>query len=139
MTPILKTKLVLAAAPSIAADAEPLNASWWARQNLLSPAVSERAWDAALQSLGINPKVAKRRRDFSSYAVAFEAACAGQGVLLAALPFVQRDFDAKRLTRLTPTTLSPPIGYSIVMTDELAAARRGRSLRQALLKQVRTR
>jgi len=137
LTPILKTKLVLAAAPSIVAGADPLNASWWSTQNLLSPSVSEPAWEQVLRSLDINPKVAKRRRGFSSYAVALEAACAGQGVLLAALPFVQRDFDAKRLARLTQVAVSPLIGYSIVMTSELAATARGRSLRQALLKQVR--
>jgi len=137
LTPILKTMLVLAAAPSIGAGANPLNASWWSTQNLLSPTVSELAWEQVLRSLDINPKVAKRRRGFSSYAVALEAACAGHGILLAALPFVQRDFDAKRLVRLTQITLSPSIGYSIVMTNELAATGRGRSLRQALLKRVR--
>jgi LysR family glycine cleavage system transcriptional activator len=137
LTPILKTKLVLAAAPAIVAKADPLNASWWSTQNLLSPTVSELAWERILGSLNINPKVAKHRRSFSSYAVALEAACAGQGILLAALPFVQRDFDAKRLARLTQVTLSPLIGYSIVMTHELAATARGKSLRQALLKQVR--
>ena len=139
LTPILKTKLVLAAAPSVVADADPLNASWWSTQNLLSPTVSELAWEQVLRSLDINPKVAKRRRGFSSYAVALEAACAGHGILLAALPFVQRDFEAKRLARLTQITLSPSIGYSIVMTNELAATGRGRSLRLALLKRVRAR
>jgi LysR family glycine cleavage system transcriptional activator len=137
LTPILKTKLVLAAAPSIVAGADPLNPSWWTMQNLLSPTVSELAWDRILRSLEIDPKVAKRRRSFSSYAAALEAACAGHGILLAALPFVRREFDAKRLARLTQITLSPSIGYSIVLTSELAATRRGRSLRQALLKQVR--
>ena len=136
LTPILKTKLVLAAAPFVVAGADPLNASWWSRQNLLSPTVSQLAWEHVLRALDIDPKVAKRR-GFSSYAVALEAACAGHGILLAALPFVQRDFDAKRLARLTQITLSPSIGYSIVMTNELAATGRGRSLRQALLKQVR--
>jgi len=139
LTPILKTKLVLAAAPSVVADADPLNASWWSTQNLLSPTVSELAWEQVLRLLDINPKVAKRRRGFSSYAVALEAACAGHGILLAALPFVQRDFEAKRLARLTQITLSPSIGYSIVMTNELAATGRGRSLRLALLKRVRAR
>jgi LysR family glycine cleavage system transcriptional activator len=139
LTPIMKPKLVLAAAPSVAAGADPLNASWWSKQNLLSPSVSEQAWEQVLRSLDINPKVAKRRRGFTSYAVALEAACAGHGIILAALPFAQRDFDAKRLARLTQNTSSPSIGYSIVMTNELAATKRGRSLRQALLKQVRAR
>jgi len=137
LTPILKTKLVLAAAPSVAAGADPLDAAWWSTQNLLSPTVSELAWERVLRSLNVNPKVAKRRRSFSSYAAALEAACGGHGIILAALPFVQRDFDAKRLARLTQITLSPSIGYSIVLTNELAATRRGRFLKQALLKQVR--
>jgi LysR family glycine cleavage system transcriptional activator len=137
LTPILKTKLVLAAAPSVVAGADPLDASWWSTQNLLSPTVSELAWERVLRSLNVNPKVAKRRRSFSSYAAALEAACGGHGIILAALPLVQRDFDAKRLARLTQITLSPSIGYSIVLTNELAATRRGRSLQQALLKQLR--
>ena len=35
LTPILKTKLVLAAAPSVVAGADPLNESWWSTQSLL--------------------------------------------------------------------------------------------------------
>lgn len=138
LTPILKTKLVVAAAPSVAARADPMSAAWWSTQNLLSPTVSELAWEQVLRSLDINPKVAKHHRSFSSYSAALEAACAGQGIFLAALPFVQRDFDAKRLVRLTQIALSPSIGYSIAMTNELAATVRGRSLRQTLLKQAGT-
>lgn len=86
LTPILKTKLVLAAAPSVVADADPLNATWWSTQNLLSPTVSELAWEQVLRSLDIDPKVAKRRRSFSSYAVALEAACAGHGIFWPRFP-----------------------------------------------------
>ena len=77
-----------------------------------------------------------RRRRFSSYAAALDAASAGHGVMLAALPIAETEFQAGRLARLSNIQLSSPIGYSLVMRSELARTRRGRLLRQRLLKEV---
>lgn len=137
MTPVLAVRLVLAATPSVVADARPFDAAWWSQQNLLSPSVSEPAWTKAWHALGLGAKVTTRHRRFSSYAAALEAACAGQGILLAALPFVEREFGAGRLARLSRVRIASPVGYSVVMRTELAASRRGLALRQRLLSAVR--
>jgi DNA-binding transcriptional LysR family regulator len=135
-TPLLSVKLVLAATPSKVADARPVDASWWSKQNLLSPSVSEVAWSKAWQALGLGATVTTRHRRFSSYAAALEAACAGQGILLAALPFVEREFAAGRLAKLSRVRIASPVGYSMVMRTDLAASRRGRALKQKILAAV---
>lgn len=137
LTPVLAVKLVLAAAPAIIAGAQVLEAAWWSKQNLLTPSVSEPSWEKAWLALGLGGKVTPRHRRFSSYAAALEAACAGQGILLAALPFVETEFGSGRLARLSKIRLSSPIGYSAVMSNEVAASRRGRLLRQRILQEVR--
>jgi LysR family glycine cleavage system transcriptional activator len=136
-TPVLAVKLVLAAAPSVVAEARVFEAAWWSKQNLLTPSVSEAAWEKVWPALELDGQVVPRHRRFSSYAAALEAACAGQGVLLAALPFAEREFGAGRLARLSKIRLSSPVGYSIVMRTEVAASRRGRSLRQKLMTEIR--
>ena len=137
MTPVLAVKLVLAAAPTIAAKARVLDAAWWSKQNLLTPSVSEAAWEKAWLALELREQMVPRHRRFSSYAAALEAACAGQGILLAALPFAEREFGAGRLARLSKIRISSPVGYSIVMRAEVAASRRGRLLRQRLMTEIR--
>ena len=97
MTPVLAVKLVLAAAPAIVAKARVLEAAWWSKQNLLTPSVSEAAWEKVWLALDLREQMVPRHRRFSSYAAALEAACAGQGILLAALPFAEREFGAGRL------------------------------------------
>jgi LysR family glycine cleavage system transcriptional activator len=136
LMPVLSVRLVLAAKPSVVAKSRPRDAAWWETQNLLSPNVSERLWDQVWPMLGVGRPAAIRRRRFSSYAAALDAACAGHGVMLAALPFAETEFQAGRLARLSNIQLSSPIGYSIVMRSELARTRRGRLLRQRLLKEV---
>jgi LysR family glycine cleavage system transcriptional activator len=137
LTPMLAVKLVLAAAPSVAAQASIYEAAWWSKQNLLSPSVSEAAWERAWLALDLKEKLTQRHRRFSSYAAALEAACAGQGILLAALPFAEREFSAGRLARLSKIRISSPVGYSVVMRNEVAASRRGRMLRQRLMSEIR--
>ena len=113
LTPVLAVKLVLAAAPQLAVDARVSEAGWWSKQNLLTPSVSEAAWEKAWLALGLNENVTPRHRRFSSYAAALEAACAGQGILLAALPFVETEFTAGRLARLSKTRIPSPVSYSV--------------------------
>jgi DNA-binding transcriptional LysR family regulator len=137
LTPVLAVKLVLAAAPPVVAEARIFEAAWWSKQNLLSPSVSEAAWEKAWLALDLSEKVTPKHRRFSSYAAALEAACAGQGILLAALPFVEREFSAGRLASLSKIRISSPIGYSVVMRSEVAASRRGRLLRQRLMSEIR--
>ena len=137
MTPVLAVKLVLAAAPAVVAKARVLEAAWWSKQNLLTPSVSEAAWEKVWLALDLREQMVPRHRRFSSYAAALEAACAGQGILLAALPFAEREFGAGRLARLSKIRISSPVGYSIVMRAEVAASRRGRLLRQRLMTEIR--
>jgi DNA-binding transcriptional LysR family regulator len=137
LTPVLAVKLVLAAAPSIAAEARVSEVAWWSKQNLLTPSVSESAWERAWLALGLRKGVTSRHRRFSSYAAALEAACAGQGILLAALPFAETEFRAGRLVRLSNIRISSPVGYAVVMNSEVSASRRGRSLRQRILNEIR--
>jgi LysR family transcriptional regulator, glycine cleavage system transcriptional activator len=137
MTPVLAVKLVLAAAPAIVAKARVFEPAWWSKQNLLTPSVSEAAWEKAWLALDLREQMVPRHRRFSSYAAALEAACAGQGILLAALPFVEREFGAGRLARLSKIRISSPVGYSIVMRAEVAASRRGRLLKQRLMTEIR--
>jgi LysR family glycine cleavage system transcriptional activator len=137
MTPVLAVKLVLAAAPAVVAKARVLEAAWWSKQNLLTPSVSEAAWEKVWLALDLREQMVPRHRRFSSYAAALEAACAGQGILLAALPFAETEFGAGRLARLSKIRISSPVGYSIVMRAEVAAGRRGRLLRQRLMTEIR--
>jgi LysR family transcriptional regulator, glycine cleavage system transcriptional activator len=136
-TPILGVELVLAAAPSVAANARPSDSAWWTGQILLSPGVSDNAWPRVWRALKVPaPQTAPPLR-FSSYAAALEAACAGHGVLLAPLPFSEREFAAGRLSRLSDIRLSSPIEYSLVMRRELALMPRGRSLQRRVFSAVR--
>ena len=135
-TPILDVELVLAAAPSVAALARPSDPAWWAEQILISPSVSDNAWPWAWRELKLPSPETTRPLRFSSYAAALEAACAGHGVLLAPLPFSEREFAAGRLLRLSDVRLSSRIGYSLLMRRELALMPRGRSLQRRVLSAV---
>ena len=136
-TPILGVELVLAAAPSIAAQARPSDPAWWAEQILLSPSISNTVWPRAWRALKLPPPRTAPPLLFSSYAAALEAACAGHGIVLAPLPFSEHEFAARRLLRLSNVRLSSPIGYSLVMRRELALMPRGRSLQRRVFSAVR--
>ena len=137
LTPVRAVKLTLAAAPGIAAAARVSDAAWWSGQNLLTPSVSEAGWERAWRALGLTGKVTPRHRRFSSYATALEAACSGQGILLAALPFAEREFSSGRLARLSKIQITSPVVFSIAMRKDVAASRRGRALRQRLISEIR--
>jgi LysR family glycine cleavage system transcriptional activator len=136
LIPVLSVRLVLAAAPAVVAKSRPRDADWWKKQSLLIPYVSERLWDQVWPMLDVDLPAVMRRRRFSSYATALEAACAGHGVMLAPLPFAETEFQGGRLARLSDIQLSSRVGYSLVMRSELSGTRRGRLLRQRLLKEV---
>jgi LysR family glycine cleavage system transcriptional activator len=135
-TPILGVELVLAAAPSVAALARPTDPAWWTEQVLLCPSVADNAWPWAWRMLKLPEPKSTRPLHFSSYAAALEAACAGHGILLAPLPFSEREFAAGRLSRLSDVRLPSRIGYSFVMRRELALMPRGRSLQRRVLAAV---
>lgn len=135
--PILEVALVLAAAPSVAAQARPADTAWWAEQTLLSPGVSDGAWPQIWRALKVRAP-ATHPLHFSSYAAALEAACAGHGVLLAPLPFSERELSSGRLLRFSDVRLSGPVGYSLIMRRELADLPRGRALRRRIVATVKS-
>jgi len=136
-TPIFEAQLVLAAAPSIAAQARPTDRSWWLGQTLLSPSVSDLAWPKVWRALKMRAPETTDPLHFSSYAAALEAACAGYGVLLAPLPFSEREFATERLLRLSNICLSGGPGYSLLMRRELANTSRGRALRRRIIAEIK--
>lgn len=97
LTPVFKVQLVLAAAPAIAAQARPTDPNWWREQTLLIPGVSDIAWSLFWRALKLSAPKTARPLHFTSYAAALEAACAGYGVLLAPIPFCEREFASEGL------------------------------------------
>jgi LysR family transcriptional regulator, glycine cleavage system transcriptional activator len=136
-TPVFDVHLVLAAAPAIAAQARPNDRSWWLERTLLSPGVSDIVWPQVWHALKIRAPETPRPLHFSSYAAALEAACAGHGVLLAPLPFSEREFSSGRLSRLSDVRLPSRIGFSLLMRRELAGTSRGRALRRRIVAAIR--
>jgi LysR family transcriptional regulator, glycine cleavage system transcriptional activator len=136
-TPVFDVQLVLAAAPTIAARARPTDRSWWLEQTLLSPGVSDIAWPQVWRALEVRAPETTHPLHFSSYAAALEAACAGHGVLLAPLPFSEREFASGRLSRLSNICLPSRIGYSLLMRRELANTSRGRALRRRIIAAIK--
>jgi len=136
-TSIFNTQLVLAAAPSIAVRARPTDGSWWLGQTLLIPGVSDVAWPRVWRALKVRAPETSHPLHFSSYAAALEAACAGHGVLLAPLPFSEREFTAGRLLRFSNICLSGGPGYMLLMRRELATTSRGRALRRRISAEIK--
>jgi LysR family transcriptional regulator, glycine cleavage system transcriptional activator len=137
-TPVFSVQLVLAAAPAIAARARVTDRSWWLEQTLLSPGVSDMAWSQVWRALKLHAPETSCPLHFSSYAAALEAACAGYGVLLAPIPFSEREFASGRLSRFSNICLPSRIGYSLLMRRELANTSRGRRLRQRIIAAIKT-
>jgi LysR family glycine cleavage system transcriptional activator len=135
LTPIVSVELVLAAAPTIAEQARPKDRTWWSEQILLAPEVSKPAWASIRRALGLTEEVS-RWLNFSSYAAALEAACAGRGLFLAPLPCVSPDLASRRLVQLVDVTLPAPIGYSLVMRRDFANTARGRLVRRRILAEI---
>jgi DNA-binding transcriptional LysR family regulator len=130
-------RLVIAAAPSIAAQARPSEAVWWSKQSLLTPSVGEQMWERVWHALNVRPVPGVRRRLFSSYAAALEAACAGHGIVLAPLPFAEPELKAGRLSRISNMRLPIRAHYSLVARAELPSTRRARLLKQRIVNEVR--
>ena len=136
-TPVFETQLILAAAPGIAARARPTDPTWWLGQTLLSPGVSDAVWPRVWRALKVCAPEAVHPLYFSSYAAALEAACAGHGVLLAPLPFSERELATGRLLRLSNVCLSGGAGYSLLMRRELSNTSRGRALRRQIIAEIK--
>ena len=135
--PVFHVQLVLAAAPAIAALARATDRSWWLEQTLLSPGVSDMVWPHVWRALKLHAPETSCPLHFSSYAAALEAVCAGYGVLLAPIPFSEREFVSGRLSRLSNICLPSRIGYSLLMRQELANTSRGRALRQRIVAAIK--
>lgn len=131
-TKILDVELCIAAVPQIAAGARPSDPDWWAAQTLLTPSASENEWKTAQRLLQVAAAPSPRMLSFSSYAAALEAACAGSGLILAPLPFAEREFVAGSLNPISNLRIQSQIGYSLIMRKEIAASRRGRALVRVL-------
>ncbi len=136
-TPVFDVQLVLAAAPTIVARARPTDRSWWIEQTLLSPGVSDIVWPQVWGALKVRAPETTHPLHFSSYAAALEAASAGHGVLLAPLPFSEREFASGRLSRLSNICLPSRIGYSLLMRRKLANTSRGRALRRRIIAAIK--
>jgi len=99
--------------------------------------VSDSAWPQVWRALKVGAPEATQPLHFSSYAAALEAACAGHGVLLAPLPFSEREFATGRLIRLSNICLSGGTGYALLMRRELADSSRGRALRRRIIAEIK--
>jgi LysR family transcriptional regulator, glycine cleavage system transcriptional activator len=132
--PLLDVELCIVAAPYIASGAKPHDASWWGKQSLLTPSASLDGWKLAWQALGIGVSLSPRIVPFTSYAAALEAACAGNGLILAPLPFAEREIDGGRLTPISAIRIPADYGYSLIMRQALATATRGRNLTRKLVR-----
>jgi hypothetical protein len=58
-------------------------------------------------------------------------------VLLAPLPFSEREFASGRLSRLSNICLPSRIGYSLLMRRQLANTSRGRPLRRRIIAEIK--
>jgi LysR family transcriptional regulator, glycine cleavage system transcriptional activator len=136
--PILKVELCVAAAPRIALDAQPGDPLWWAEQTLLTPSASRDGWKTAWRLLGIEESFTPRTLPFSSYGAALEAACAGSGLILAPLPFAEKEISAGRLSPISDVRIQSPKAYSLIMRKDFAASARGRALARMLVQTTGT-
>jgi LysR family transcriptional regulator, glycine cleavage system transcriptional activator len=134
ITHLLNVELCIAASPGSAADARSDDPAWWERQTLLSPRASENGWAAAWRALNITEAIAPRTLPYSSYAAALEAACAGSGLILAPLPFAQREIDAGRLVPISDVRVHAKNGYALIMRKGFAVTPRGRALARQLVR-----
>jgi LysR family transcriptional regulator, glycine cleavage system transcriptional activator len=132
LVPLFKVTLCIAAAPLLAAKARPADTEWWNQQTLLTPSAAASGWLAAWQSLRVNLPTEPRIVPYASYAAALEAACAGAGIILAPVPFANRELIDGRLREIAPLSIASGSGYSLVMRDDLATSLRGKALARKL-------
>jgi LysR family glycine cleavage system transcriptional activator len=134
--PILDVELCVAAAPRIALDARPDDPEWWAKQTLLTPSASQEAWKAVWHLLKVEERFTRRTLPYSSYSAALEAACTGSGLILAPLPFAEKEIAEGRLSPISDVRVQATRGYSLIMRKDLAASPRGRALARMLVRTV---
>jgi LysR family transcriptional regulator, glycine cleavage system transcriptional activator len=126
--PLLHVQLCIAAAPDIASTARPNDPDWWGMQTLLTPSASEGGWATAWRLVKITNDLSSRLLHYSSYSAALEAACAGKGLILAPLPFADKEIAASRLCVISDVRIDSPHRYSLTMRKDWAATPRARTL-----------
>jgi LysR family transcriptional regulator, glycine cleavage system transcriptional activator len=134
--PMLSVELCVAAAPWISLNAQLDDPLWWAEQTLLAPSASQEGWKTVWQLLKVEAGSAPRTLPFSSYSAALEAACVGSGLILAPLPFADKEIAAGRLSPISDVRVQSPKAYSLVMRKDLAASPRGRALSRMLVQTI---
>ncbi|HJV83516.1 transcriptional regulator GcvA [Noviherbaspirillum sp.] len=77
-------------------------------------------WTRWLQAFGVNYTGAARP-SFSHTYLTLEAAANGQGVAIAAEPFIEEDLRSGRLTRLFPQRVRGPYGFHLLRLPEAKA------------------
>jgi LysR family transcriptional regulator, glycine cleavage system transcriptional activator len=132
--PLLHVQLCIAATPEIAESARPEDPKWWAEQTLLTPSASQGGWKTAWRLLNLTDDCLSRLLPYSSYSAALEAACAGNGLILAPLPFAEKEIAAGRLGVISDVRIDSPQGYSLTMRKEFAASPRARILARMLVR-----
>lgn len=137
LLPLLKVELCIAAAPVLAESARPKDPDWWMAQTLLCPSASVEAWSAAWRGLQMPQAFSPRRLAYSSYSAATEAACAGHGLILAPLPFAQKEISAGQLMILSDLRIQAEKGYELAMRRDVSASRRGQLLTRQLVRLCR--
>lgn len=109
----------LAAAPDLRAPADLL------RYPLLHDEADSRIpdevnWTRWLQAFGV-PYTGPARPSFSHTYLTLEAAASGQGIALAAKPFIEEDLHSGRLVRALPQTLSGPYRFHLLRLPDAEA------------------
>jgi LysR family transcriptional regulator, glycine cleavage system transcriptional activator len=125
---LLHVQLCIAAAPEIASSSRPNDPGWWREQTLLTPSAGEGGWTSAWRKLNIANDLSRRFIPFSSYSAALEAACAGSGLILAPLPFAEKEIAAGRLGVISDVRIVSPRGYSLIMRKGFAVSPRACAL-----------
>lgn len=134
LTPLLAVALRIAAHPQVAASARPHDGAWWAAQTLLSPSAADDGWLAVWHALALPDAIVPRTVPYGSYAAALEAACAGTGLILAPLPFANKEFGEGRLAAVSDIRVDAKREYALIMRDDLAGSNRGRALKRHLVR-----
>jgi len=96
-TPLVSNVLVAVCSPSLVQRSRPVDANWLAEQTLLRVTARPDDWDTWCAAAGVDPSHMARRRDFESSAIAYEAAQAGLGVVVAQEILVDAELASGKL------------------------------------------
>ncbi|SEM39718.1 LysR family transcriptional regulator, glycine cleavage system transcriptional activator [Luteibacter sp. UNCMF331Sha3.1] len=82
-TPLVRNVLVAVCSPALVQRSRPLDGAWLAEQTLLRVDARPDDWNTWCAAAGIDPTCMSRQRVFENSALAYEAAQAGLGVVVA--------------------------------------------------------